>query len=129
MTTTGPLPPGTVLVAREDVALCSWALREATQAMQRTGRAVPSELLRIAMAFQHAASTASGTAAVESGVDVPSSGHGIELTVAQAAQHLGVSESWVRRLCRSGALPGRRVGGRVLLISRDALALYRKSVA
>lgn len=129
MTTTGLLPPGTVLVAREDAALCSWALREATQVMQRAGRAVPSELLRIAMTFQRAASAASGTTAAESGVDVSSSGHGIELTVAQAAQHLGVSEGWVRSLCRSGALPGRRVGGRMLLIPRDALALYRKSVA
>lgn len=47
------------------------------------------------------------------------------LTTAQAAPLIGVSAHEVRRLCRAGLLPARRVGRDWLIQDRDARAYVR----
>lgn len=50
----------------------------------------------------------------------------LEISTSEAAQLLGCSGQWVRSLCRSGAVPGRRIGraGR-WLIDPSGLDAYR----
>lgn len=49
----------------------------------------------------------------------------VEISTTAAAVVLGCSESYVRRLCRSGRLHGRRAGRRTWLIDRASLDAWR----
>lgn len=48
-----------------------------------------------------------------------------ELTIAEAAARLGLSERVVRHRAQRGYLPARRVGARLLLIPADAVEAMR----
>jgi excisionase family DNA binding protein len=47
------------------------------------------------------------------------------ITIAQATEELGMTDSGVRRLCRSGALPARKLGPRMWLILRKDVAVAK----
>jgi excisionase family DNA binding protein len=52
-------------------------------------------------------------------------GHTLELSTQQVAEAIGCSASFVRRLCRSGLLNGRRAGRRTWLVDAASLDAYR----
>jgi excisionase family DNA binding protein len=50
-----------------------------------------------------------------------------EMTVKEAAAYIGCDQSQVRRLCKSGRLQSRRIGDRVLVVTRPSVEEYKAS--
>ena len=48
-------------------------------------------------------------------------------SVAEVAQHLGISRSVVRRWIRAGVIPGRKLGRRWYVARRELLALFSEA--
>lgn len=61
--------------------------------------------------------------------DVAGSSVHDEITTGEAADMLRVSDRHVRRLLDGGALKGRRVNSRQLMVSRASVVAYRQAVA
>ena len=49
------------------------------------------------------------------------------ITIVEAAAELRVTESYVRRLCRTEVLDGRKMGQRLWLVKKNSVAKYLKN--
>lgn len=122
---TAPLPAGSLLVDPADVGLLAVLVREgAARVAQR--RRLPTQVADLMAAVEQAAAEARAAAGVASNSTSTASGGttapSLDMTVQEAASAIGCSPGWVRQLVSGGSLHARRVGGRVLLLDRDAVA-------
>jgi len=52
-----------------------------------------------------------------------------ELTVAEAAMYVGVSDQYIRRMLARGKITGRHIGKKMWLADGDSLEAFKKSRA
>lgn len=109
------LADGSVIVPG-DVAgdLIAAVVRDLRNRARRDGLSVSARTVAVLTALQHAAvrheeRQAAPTATSEVG-SVPPPSLTVWITAREAASAMGCSEEWVRALCRSGAVMGRRAG-------------------
>ncbi|WP_367648567.1 helix-turn-helix domain-containing protein [Streptomyces sp. NRRL S-98] len=121
------LPDGSVIVPARLAAttFAALVLYLSSQSRANGGALSPDArgLLRALHAAAETPSTASGTPTPDSRT-VDHEGHGHVLGAAEAAGRLECTASYVRRLCRTGALPARRLSGG-WVIETAALDRYR----
>lgn len=110
-----------VVISREDLDLLLEYSGEGVAAKRRAGHAIPAAAGRRLAALQRSsmAGSAGGTA-----VTVPTpQGAGLVVTAPEAAELLDVSESYIRRLCRSGEIGASKRGPAWLLDAAFVAAL------
>lgn len=120
-------PDGSVLVP-SDVAgeLLAAAVRDLTARARRDGLTVSDRALRVLQALHEAAERHDTTppAPAGTGAGTHASASPTVITTTHAADLLGCTDSYVRRLCRAGRLTGERVGP-LWLIDQASLNAYR----
>jgi excisionase family DNA binding protein len=117
---TRALVDGTVVIDPVHSGLVAFLVREGTLAVGAR-RALPPQVAPLLAELERAAAAARSTAGT--GVSAVAARSASWSTAEQAAEVLKVSPSYVRRLCRAGALIAERCGT-VWLIDTDSLAGY-----
>ena len=117
------LPDGTVLVPADLAGpVCRILVRDLAQHIRADGGAPTAklrELLYVLSRAEHRLDVAGSDDGTPPAVSLT-----VEISTDHAAQLLGCSAEYVRRLCRSGRLAGRRIG-RAWLIDQVSFDSYR----
>lgn len=114
---------GSVLIPQDLAAEVLGALVRDVTARVRADGAQPSASCRdLLKALYEAAHPGPGTGAGSGRGTCSAEPDTIEIPVSDIAEVMGASREYVRRLCRTGALPARKVGG-VWLITKASEAL------
>lgn len=121
MDVTAVLAPGTLIIGPGDAGLLAVLCREGVVAVG-TRRSLPARTAALLRAVEDAAAAARSVAGTVGGAGKPGTSSST-VTVTQAAKELDMSVSYVRRLCRTGALVAERCGP-LWMVDADSVASH-----